>query len=179
MVLGAGAVGSAAARAAVAAGARVMAFDVAPSKLRRIIEHVRGVETCLADPEAIAEAVAGADVVIGAVLVAGTRSPHVVTRAMVETMQPGSAIIDVAIDEGGCVETSRPTTLAQPTFVYKGVTHFCVPNFTADLGRSSSVAIAQAMLPYVLNIADCGVEEAVAACADLQRGLYTLRGRRP
>jgi alanine dehydrogenase len=179
MVLGAGAVGSAAARTAVAAGARVMAFDVAPSKLRRIIEHVRGVETCLADPDAIAEAVAGADVVIGAVLVAGTRSPHVVTRAMVETMQPGSAIIDVSIDEGGCVETSRPTTLAQPTFVHKGVTHFCVPNFTADLGRSSSVAIAQAMLPYVLTIADCGVEEAVATCSDLQRGLYTLRGRRP
>jgi alanine dehydrogenase len=172
-------VGSAAARTAVAAGARVMAFDVAPSKLRRIIEHVRGVETCLADPDAIAEAVAGADVVIGAVLVAGTRSPHVVTRAMVETMQPGSAIIDVSIDEGGCVETSRPTTLAQPTFVHKGVTHFCVPNFTADLGRSSSVAIAQAMLPYVLNIADLGVEEAVATCSDLQRGLYTLRGRRP
>ena len=179
MVLGAGAVGSAAARTAVAAGARVMAFDVAPSKLRRIIEHVRGVETCLADADAITEAVAGADVVIGAVLVAGTRSPHVVTRAMVETMQPGSAIIDVSIDEGGCVETSRPTTLAQSTFVYKGVTHFCVPNFTADLGRSSSVAIAQAMLPYVLTIADYGVEEAVAACSDLRRGLYTLRGRRP
>jgi alanine dehydrogenase len=179
MVLGAGAVGSAAARAAVAAGARVMAFDVSPSKLRRIIEHVRGVETCLADADSIAEAVAAADVVIGAVLVAGTRSPHVVTRAMVETMQPGSAIIDVSIDEGGCVETSRPTTLSQPTFVYKGVTHFCVPNFTADLGRSSSVAIAQAMLPYVLNIADRGVEEAVASCPDLQRGLYTLRGKRP
>jgi alanine dehydrogenase len=179
MVLGAGAVGSAAARAAVAAGARVMAFDVAPSSLRRIIEHVRGVETCLADPDAIAEAVAGADVVIGAVLVGGTRSPHVVTRAMVEAMQPGSAIIDVSIDEGGCIETSRPTTLAQPTFVHKGVTHFCVPNFTADLGRSSSVAIAQAMLPYVLKIADCGVEEAVAGCSDLRRGLYTLCGRRP
>jgi len=178
-VLGAGAVGSAAARTAVAAGARVMAFDVAPSKLRRIMEHVRGVETCLADADSIAEAVAAADVVIGAVLAAGTRLPHVVTRAMVETMQPGSAIIDVSIDEGGCVETSRLTTLAQPTFVYKGVTHFCVPNFTADLGRSSSVAIAQAMLPYVLTIADFGVEEAVAACSDLQRGLYTLRGRRP
>jgi len=179
MVLGAGAVGSAAARTAVAAGARVMAFDVAPSKLRRIIEHVRGVETCLADADSIGEAVAAADVVIGAVLAAGTRLPHVVTRAMVETMQPGSAIIDVSIDEGGCVETSHLTTLAQPTFVYKGVTHFCVPNFTADLGRSSSVAIAQAMLPYVLHIADYGVEEALATCPDLQRGLYTLRGRRP
>jgi len=179
MVLGAGAVGSAAARTGVATGARVTTFDIAPSQLRRIMEHVRGVETCLADPDAIAEAIPAADVVIGAILVAGTRSPHVVTRAMVETMRPGSVIIDVSIDEGGCVETSRPTTLAEPTFVYKGVTHFCVPNFTADLGRSSSVAISQAMLPYVLNIADHGVEKAVAACGDLRRGVYTLRGKRP
>ena len=75
-------------------------------------------ETCLADEDAIAEAVAGADVVIGAILVAGLRTPHVVTRAMVERMKPGSAIIDVAIDQGGCIETSRPTSLADPTFVY-------------------------------------------------------------
>ncbi len=93
------------------------------------MEHVPGAETCLADEDAIAEAVAAADVLIGAVLVAGTRAPHVVTRAMVERMKPGSAIVDVSIDQGGCVETSRPTTLADPTFVHKGVTHFCVPNF--------------------------------------------------
>jgi alanine dehydrogenase len=179
VILGAGAVGSAAARTAYAAGARVTVFDVQPSKLRRMTDHVRGVATCLADREAIAEAVAGADVVIGAVLVAGTRTPHVVTRTMVESMKPGSAIIDVAIDQGGCVETSRPSTLAQPTFVHKGVTHFCVPNFTADLGRSSSVAIAQAMLPYVAKLAECGVEAAISACSDLQRGVYTIRGRRP
>jgi alanine dehydrogenase len=179
VILGAGAVGTAAARTAYASGARVTAFDVKPSRLRRTMEHVRGVATCLADPEAIAEALCGADVVIGAVLVAGTRAPHVVTRAMVEAMKPGSAIIDVSIDQGGCIETSRVTTLAQPTFVYKGVTHFCVPNFTADLGRSSSVAIAQAMLPYVLELADYGVDAGIAACPDLQRGIYTLRGRRP
>jgi len=71
------------------------------------------------------------------------------------------------------------TTLAQPTFVYKGITHFCVPNITADLGRSSSVAIAQAELPYLLKIAEHGVEAAIAACSDLERGVYTLRGRRP
>jgi len=179
VILGAGAVGSAAARTAQATGARVTAFDVQPSRLRRIMDHVRGVATCLADPEDIAEAVASADIVIGAVLVAGTRTPHVVTRAMVETMKPGAAIIDVAIDQGGCVETSRLTTLAQPTFVYKGVTHFCVPNFTADLGRSSSVAIAQAMLPYVLELADRGIDAGIAECPDLQRGVYTIRGRRP
>ena len=177
VILGAGTVGSAAARTAVATGARVLAFDVEPRKLRRVMEHVRGVETCLADDDAIAEAVAAADVVIGAILVAGTRSPHVVTRSMVETMKPGSAIIDVSIDQGGCIETSRPTTLSDPTFVYKGVTHFCVPNFTADLGRSSSVAIAQATLPYLLEMARVGVETAVKTCSELARGVYTLRGQ--
>jgi len=178
-IIGAGAAGYAAAQEISAAGARVIAFDRDPRKLRRIADHLRGVETCLADEDVIAEAVAAADVVIGAVLVPGMRTPHVVTRAMVESMKPGSAVIDVAIDQGGCVETSRPTTLADPTFVYRGVTHFCVPNFTADLGRSSSVAIAQAMLPYLLSIARHGVEVAAAQCPDLRRGIYLLRGRRP
>jgi alanine dehydrogenase len=172
-------VGFAASRAAAAAGARVTTFDRTPCKLRHVMEHVPGVETCLADEDAIAEAVAGADVVIGAVLVAGLRTPHVVTRGMVERMKPGSAIIDVAIDQGGCIETSRPTSLADPTFVYRGVTHFCVPNFTADLGRSSSIAIAQAMLPYLLSLAKFGADEAIARCPDLARGIYLLGGRRP
>jgi alanine dehydrogenase len=179
VVLGAGSAGFVAARAAAAAGARVTAFDRDPNRLRHLMEHVPAVETCLADEDAIAEAVIAADVVIGAVLIAGTRSPHVVTRAMVEQMKPGSAIIDVSIDQGGCVETSRPTSMAEPTFVYKGVTHFCVPNFTADLGRSASIAIAQAMLPYLLTIAKHGVDGALELCPDLRRGLYTLRGRRP
>lgn len=179
VVIGVGSVGSAAARTAIATGARVTAFDTESSRLRRVLEHVRGMETCLADPEAIAEALKTADVLIGAVLNAGTRTPHVVTRAMVDQMKPGSAIIDVSIDQGGCVETSRPTTLGDPTFACHGVTHFCVPNFTADLGRSSSVAIAQAMLPYLLKLAEHGVDPAVESCPDLRRGLYLLRGRRP
>lgn len=179
VVLGVGAVGSAAARAALAGGARVTAFDTQPSSLRRILERLPGVETCLADAEEIAQSLVTADVLIGAVLTAGTRAPHVVTRAMVERMKPGSAIVDVSIDQGGCVETSRPTTLAEPTFVYHGVTHFAVPNFTADLGRSSSVAIAQAMLPYLLKLAEHGVDAALDTCADLRRGVYLLRGRRP
>jgi alanine dehydrogenase len=178
-IVGAGAVGFAAVRGAAAAGARVTAFDRAPCKLRRIVEHIPGVDTCLADDDAIAEAVAAADVVIGAVLVTGSRTPHVITRAMVDRMKPGAAIIDVSIDQGGCVETSRPTTLAEPTFVYRGVTHFCVPNFTADLGRSSSVAISQAMLPYLLSIARHGVDAAIRQCPDLARGVYLLRGSRP
>lgn len=178
VVLGAGTVGFAAIRGAAAAGARVTAFDRDPRRLAHVMEHVTAVETCLADEVAIAEALSGADVVIGAILVAGARSTRVVTRAMVEQMKPGSAVLDVSIDQGGCVETSRPTTLADPTFTYKGVTHFCVPNFTADLGRTSSVAIAQGMLPYLLTIAKSGMPAALDECSDLRRGVYTLGGRR-
>ena len=176
LILGGGVVGTAAARTAVATGARVTVMDIDPDKLRHLVVHVPGVETCLADSDAVAAESATADVVIGAVLVAGSRAPHVVTRAMVESMKPGAAIIDVAIDQGGCVETSRPTTIADPTFVRHGVIHFCVPNFTADLGRSASVALAQAMLPYLLAIGEHGVEEAMRRRPDLARGVYTHRG---
>jgi len=178
VVLGVGSAGFAAARTAARSGARVMAFDRDPRKLRHVMDHVPYVETSLADEDAIAEAVAGADVVIGAVLVAGRRTPHVVTRAMVERMKPGSAMIDVSIDQGGCFETSHPTSMDQPTFVYKGVTHFCVPNFTADLGRSASIAVAQALLPYVLTIAKHGVMGALEKCRELARGVCTLDGVR-
>lgn len=177
VILGAGVVGTGAARTACAAGARVTALDVDPEKLRKLMEHIPSVETCLAESESVAACVASADVVIGAVLVAGSRTPHVVTRAMVETMKPGSAIIDVAIDQGGCVETSRPTTIAEPTFVYHGVTHYCVPNFTADMGRSTSVAVAQAILPYILQIGKLGIDQAIAKVPDIARGAYTHQGK--
>jgi alanine dehydrogenase len=96
---------------------------------------------------------------------------------MVETMKPGSAIIDVAIDQGGCVETSRPTSIADPTFSYHGVTHYCVPNLTADMGRSTSVAVAQALLPYLLLIGEAGIQRAIAQSPDLARGVYTHSGK--
>ena len=179
VVIGAGSVGFAAARSAAAAGARVIAFDRDPRRLRHVMEHLPAVDTCLADEDAIASAVAGADVVIGAILIAGSRSPHVVSRAMVEQMQPGSAVIDVSIDQGGCFETSRPTSMSEPTFSHRGVTHFCVPNFTCDLGRTASAAIAQATLPYILTIARHGIEGALERCPDLRRGICTLRGKRP
>lgn len=176
VVLGAGNVGAAAARTAAAAGARVTALDVDTEKLRRLLERAPGVATRLSESESVADAVAAADVVIGAVLTAGSRTPRVITRGMVEAMKPGAAIIDVSIDQGGCVETSRPTTIAEPTFVCSGVTHFCVPNFTADLGRGASIAISQAMLPYLLAIAEHGVEAAMRARPDLARGVYTHGG---
>ena len=173
VILGAGTVGTWAARTATANGARVTVLDVDPEKLRRLMDHVPYVATCLADSESVSGAVASADVVIGAVLVAGAKTPHVVTRAMVDSMQPGSVVLDVAIDQGGCVETSRPTTLAEPSFSYRGVTHYCVPNLTADLGRSTSMALAQALLPYLLEIGRHGVEGALARVPELERGVYT------
>ncbi|HTT64121.1 MAG TPA: alanine dehydrogenase [Bryobacteraceae bacterium] len=177
VILGAGVVGTWAARTACAAGARVTVLDVNSEKLRKLMEHLPNVETCLAESESVAAFVASADVVIGAVLVAGKRTPHVVTRAMVETMKPGSAIIDVAIDQGGCVETSHPTTIADPTFVYHGVTHYCVPNLTADMGRSTSVAVAQALLPYLLQIGELGIDDAMQRVPDVARGAYTHQGK--
>lgn len=176
VVLGAGTVGTAATRAATADGAHVTVLDIDGEKLRRLIEHVPHVATALADAESIGAAVAAADVVIGAVLVAGARSPHVVTKQMVESMRQGAAIIDVAIDQGGCVETSRPTTINEPTFKVNGVVHYCVPNLTADMGRSTSIALAQALMPYLLRIARDGVDNALRACPDLTGGVYTYRG---
>jgi alanine dehydrogenase len=177
VILGAGVVGAWAARTACAAGSRVTVLDVDADKLRKLMEHIPNVETGLAESESVAACVASADVLIGAVLVAGKRTPHVVTRAMVETMKPGSAVIDVAIDQGGCVETSRPTTIAEPTFVHHGVTHYCVPNLTADMGRSTSVAVAQAILPYMLRIGDLGIDKAIERVPDIARGAYTHQGK--
>ncbi len=176
VILGAGVVGTWAARTAVAAGARVTVLDVDTDKLRRLLEHLPNLSTGLADPDTVAAAVAEADVLIGAVLVAGRKTPHVVSRQMVERMRPGSVIIDVAIDQGGCVETSRPTTLAEPSFLHHGVVHYCVPNLTSDVARSSSIALAQALLPFLLDIALRKLDGALRSRTDLARGVYTHAG---
>jgi alanine dehydrogenase len=157
VILGAGVVGAWAARTACAAGSRVTVLDVDADKLRKLMERLPAVETGLAESESVAACVAAADVLIGAVLVAGKRTPHVVTRAM--------------------VETSRPTTIAEPTFVHHGVTHYCVPNLTADMGRSTSVAVAQAILPYMLRIGELGIDKAIERVPDIARGAYAHQGK--
>ncbi|MBI4874284.1 MAG: alanine dehydrogenase [Acidobacteria bacterium] len=176
VILGAGTAGMWAARTARAAGARVTVLDIDAEKLRRVMEHLPNVATDFAEPESIAAAVAAADVLIGAVLVAGAKTPHLVSEKMVKHMRPGAVIIDLSVDQGGCVETCRPTSISSPTFVHHGVVHYSVPNLTADLGRSTSTALAQAMLPYVERIAERGVDGALAISADLRRGVYTYRG---
>lgn len=176
VILGAGTVGSWAARTAIAAGARVTALDTDAEKLRHLIERLPNAATALADADAVAAAVASADVVIGAVLVAGAKTPHVVTKHMVETMRPGAAIIDISIDQGGCAETSRPTTILDPMFQVNGVVHYCVPNLTADMGRSTSVAVSQALMPYLLRMARDGIDHALCSCPELAGGVYTYGG---
>lgn len=177
LVLGAGAVGTAAARQASAAGAHVIVVDAELRRLRRLSAAVPGVVTAVAGLDRLEKFTAIADVVIGAVLVPGGRAPFLVTEAMVRAMKQGSVIIDVSIDQGGCVETSRPTTLADPAFIAHGVIHYCVPNMTANIPRTSSRALAGAALPYVSRLADRGVARALRETPSLARSVYLYRGK--
>jgi alanine dehydrogenase len=176
VILGAGVVGTWAARTAMNSGAVTFVFDNDVTKLRRLLAVCPGVFTGLADPETVREAVRRADVLIGAVLLHGERTPHLVTRTMVDTMRPGGVVVDVSIDQGGCIETSRPTTLADPAFLYNGILHYCVPNMTADIAHTASQALSQASLPYILEVAAHGLEQAIEKSAHVARGVYTLAG---
>ena len=127
--------------------------------------------------QAIEELVRDADLVIGAVLIAGAAAPKLVTRAMVKRMKPGTVLVDIAIDQGGCFETSRPTTHAEPTFVLEGVVHYCVTNMPGAVPRTSTFALTNATLPYVKALAVHGWQRAMAADSGFARGLNVHAGR--
>ena len=154
-ILGAGVVGFNAARAFAGLGAQVTVLDEASrlAEADRIFDIPGRMRLMYAYPNQIAKAVAFADVLVGAILSPGERAPLLVTEEMVRSMRPGSVILDVSIDQGGCVETSHPTTLRDPTFVRHGVIHYCVPNFTALVARTSSRVLSNVVRPYVLRIA--------------------------
>jgi alanine dehydrogenase len=172
VVLGAGTVGTNAVQIAVGLGARVLVVDRNPAALARLDAVYQGrVETLVGAAEAIGRAVRGADLVVGAVLVPGARAPVLVSRAMVEAMAPGSAIVDVAVDQGGCVATTRPTTHAQPTYVEAGVVHYAVPNMPALVPRTATLALTNVTLPYVQALAAEGAPAALRADPALARGL--------
>ena len=178
VILGGGIVGSAAARVASGLGARVLVMDRDLNRLRRLEETgLRGVSTLSATSMAIRNAVLGADLLIGAVHVVGSRTPHLVDRATVEGMKPGSVIVDVDVDQGGCVETSRPTTLAHPTYEEEGVIHYCVKNVPAAVPVTSTRALSNALLPYVREVAGRGLADAINADAGLGRGVAVAEGR--
>jgi alanine dehydrogenase len=177
-ILGAGTVGTAAARSALGDGAHVLVVDVEMAALRALSRELIGrVATAICTEERLARYSEIADVVIGAVLVPGERAPYLITEEMVKRMKQGSVIIDVSIDQGGCVETSRPTTLDQPTFIQHGVVHYCVGNMTSNVPRTASRVLTNVALPYVKALAQKGVAGAIAADPALGRGVYLYEGK--
>ena len=177
VVLGAGTVGRTAAKAALGLGANVTVLDKDLSRLRDLHDFMPfGLNTVMATSYNIAKAVRFADVVIGAVLLKGEKAPHLVTEAMVKQMKPGSVILDISIDQGGCVETSRPTTIDDPVFVRYGVVHYCVPNMTTAVPRTASLALTNAVIPYLLEINEVGLEGAMARATGLAHGVCTYSG---
>jgi alanine dehydrogenase len=174
-IVGDGVVGRHACDAASGLGASVTVLGRHAERAAEI-ERRSGVRYLPATPRNLAEAVAGADLVIGAVLRSGARAPHVVTETMVASMAEGAVIVDVSIDQGGCVATSRPTSHSSPTFVAHGVTHYCVTNMPGAYPRTATVALTTATLPYALRLANGGLA-AAAADDGLAKGINTHAGR--
>ncbi|MBZ5515934.1 MAG: alanine dehydrogenase [Acidobacteriia bacterium] len=177
VILGAGTVGINATKIAMGMGAQVVVLDVDLDRLRHLDDLFFGrIETHLSSPYYVADAVKKADLLIGGVLVRGAATPRVVTRAMVKTMLPGSVIVDVAVDQGGCVETTRPTSHSDPVFTVDGVVHYGVTNMPGAMPRTSTIALTNATLPYVRTIAARGLKGAIADDSLLKDGVNTYAG---
>jgi len=178
LVLGAGSVGANAAKVAAGFGANIALLDTNLERLRYLDDVTPPNVDCLySDRHTIRERLGWADLVIGSVLIPGARAPHLVTRSDLALMKPGAVIIDVAIDQGGCVETSRPTTHADPTYVVDDVVHYCVTNMPGAVGRTSTYALCNATLPYVLQLAGEGVEAAARRSPAIRSAVNVFRGR--
>jgi alanine dehydrogenase len=177
VILGAGVVGTFAAQTFVGLGAHVTMIDQNVQALQRIIDRFACVLTMTSTKRNIERATAYADVVVGAVLVSGQRAPVLVSREMVRAMKPRSIIIDVSIDEGGCVETSRPTTHDHPTFVDEGVLHYCVPNMPGVVARTATHAFENAAMPFILEIADKGIQNAMKDNPAIDSAINTHGGK--
>jgi alanine dehydrogenase len=178
VIIGGGIVGYNAAVVAIGLGAEVTILERSIDRMRHLEEILSGRVTLLMSSSLqIEESVAEADVVIGAVLIPGARAPKLITREMIGGMKRGAVLCDVAIDQGGCAETSRPTTHTEPVYEVAGVTHYCVANMPAAVPITSTKALTNATLPYVEAIAEQGLAEAVARDASLARGVNVLDGR--
>lgn len=177
LILGAGVSGYNAAQIAVGMRARVQVFDKNPARLEELDREFNGrLETVYSTSAAIAEAIKEADVVVGAVLVAGAAAPKLITRDMLKTMRPGSVLVDISIDQGGCFETSKPTTHSEPTFVVDGIVHYCVANMPGAVSRTSAFALNNATLPFTLALANKGYKKALQDDPHLANGLNVYEG---
>jgi len=176
-IIGGGISGTEAAKIAIGMRAIVRVLDINPKRLAYLSDIFEGrVDLVIPNRARTASYVAESDVVIGAVLVAGAKAPKLVSREMIASMRDGSVVADIAIDQGGCFETSRPTTHSEPTYVEEGVVHYCVANIPGAVARTSTLALTSVTLPYLIRIADEGVEGAVANDPNLAKGLSTLHG---
>ncbi len=177
LILGGGTVGINAAQIALGMGANVTVIDKNVERLRQLDQLLHGrLHTLASNRNNIADQVREADLVIGGVLVAGAKAPKLVTRAMISTMRRGAVLVDVAIDQGGCIETARPTTHSDPVYEVDGVIHYCVTNMPGAVPRTSTFALSNVTLPYALELADLGLEEAARKDPVLAKGINVLNG---
>ena len=178
VVIGGGAVGTNAAKMALGLGANVTIIELSLERLRYLDDVLHGRINLLAsNRKTIADAVSNADLVIGSVLIPGARAPKLVTADMVSAMTPGSVMVDVAIDQGGCFETSKPTTHSNPTFLVDGVIHYCVTNMPGAVARTSTLALSTVTVPYGIRVANQGFIAAVSGDAALGRGVNVMDGK--
>jgi alanine dehydrogenase len=178
VILGAGVVGTNACKVALGIGARVSILDIHPERLSYLHDITQGhIATFISNRMTIGEEIAGADLVIGAVLIPGAHAPKLVTRQMLKRMRPGSAVVDISVDQGGCFETTRPTTHENPTYIEEGIVHYCVANIPGAFPRTSTFALTNATFPYVLQITDKGYEKAMEENEALRKGLNLIDGQ--
>jgi alanine dehydrogenase len=177
-VLGGGVVGTHAAKMAAGLGADVVILDVNLDRLRYLDDIMpKNVRTMMSNPANVRDVIARSDLVVGAVLIPGGRAPWLVTRDMLSLMKPRSVIVDVAVDQGGCVETSRPTTHEDPVYNVDGIVHYCVANMPGAVPRTSTIALTNATLPYAIRLADHGWKDAVRRQPDLALGVNMVGGK--
>jgi alanine dehydrogenase len=177
LILGGGIVGTQAARMAAGMGAQVTIMDVSLPRLRQLSEILpANVQTIFSNEYNIRQLLPTTDLVVGAVLIPGARAPRLIKKEMLSLMRPGSVLVDVAVDQGGCTETCRPTTHDNPTFIVDGIVHYCVANMPGAVPYTSTLGLTNATLPYALQLADKGWEKACNENAELKKGLNIVKG---
>ncbi len=178
VILGAGVAGANACKVAVGMGAQVSVLDLLPERLSYLHDITQGhITTFISNRMTVAEEIASADLVIGAVLIPGAQTPKLVSRQMLRRMSPGSAVVDISVDQGGCFETTRPTTHENPIYIEERIVHYCVANIPGAFPRTSTLALTNATFPYILQIADKGVEKALKESEALRKGLNLMDGK--
>lgn len=178
LILGGGIVGTQAAKMAAGLGARVTIMDVSLPRLRQLDDIMPpNVTTIMSNQYNIKEAIKDVDLIVGAVLIPGKKAPHLITKEMLKTMKAGTVVVDVAVDQGGCIETCKPTTHENPTYVIDDVVHYCVANMPGAVPYTSTLALTNATLPYAIQLANKGWRKACADNEELKKGLNIVNGK--